>query len=100
MHGQLSPAHAVIRRARDENKRANIGEKLRLFFFQVKLVDTSPTHWHVNPQTSPLLWLFIRPLHVGLHHSAPHLLLLSLSGASRTKHQKTMTTTTARRRMR
>ena len=43
---------------------------------EAKLVDTSPTHWHVNPQTSPLLLLWA--LLAGLHHRASHFLFCFL----------------------
>lgn len=33
---------------------------------------TSPTHWHVNPQTSSPLWGLLGALLAGLHHRAAH----------------------------
>lgn len=42
---------------------------------ETKLADTSPTHWHVNPQTSLLLWHFLWALLAGLHHRASHFFL-------------------------
>lgn len=37
-----------------------------------EFADTSTTHWHVNPQTSPLLWDFLWTLLARLHQRASH----------------------------
>lgn len=44
--------------------------------------DTSPTHGHVYPQTSPLLWGFLWTLLAGLHQRASHVLISQKHQAS------------------
>lgn len=53
---------------------------------EAKLVDTSPTHWHVNPQTSPLLGHFLCALFAGLHHRASHVFSLKPKKQSIMRH--------------
>lgn len=47
-----------------------------------QFADTSPTHWHVNPQTSPLFGDFLWTLLAGLHQRASHVLMSQKHPAS------------------